>query len=94
VPSWRAGGARWGQTDGSGSWTTSYQRLNKAGAAETRLASIDTGKNTIGAFGVALSGHVLLVETLEVPKRQARWLDRDAHRNSSAPAGTICTRSC
>jgi hypothetical protein len=65
------------QKDGSGAWTTAYQRLDKTGAAETGWVTIDTGRHPVGAVGVALSGHVLVLESLDNPNWQARWLARD-----------------
>jgi hypothetical protein len=63
--------------DSSGSWRTTYRRLDKTGVAETGWVTVDTGKTVTPALAVALSGHVLLLESLEFPGRQARWLDRE-----------------
>jgi hypothetical protein len=57
--------------------TTTYQRFDKNGAAETGEVQIDVGEHQVGAVGVALSGHALILLSLDSGNWQARWVARD-----------------
>jgi hypothetical protein len=58
-------------------WITTYQRFDRTGAAKTGEVLLDTGEHRVGAVGVALSGHALVLLSHGNPNWQARWVARD-----------------
>jgi Divergent InlB B-repeat domain len=61
----------------SAGWMTAYRRLTKTGTPETDWVTVDMGKHPVRAVGVALSGHALVIQSLDSSSLRARWLDRD-----------------
>jgi hypothetical protein len=53
-----------------------FARFSKTGTVETEWVPISKGASYMGAVGIALSGHALVVENL-LGRWHARWLDRD-----------------
>ena len=61
----------------SGNDTVSeFARFSKTGAVETEWVPISRGASYMGAVGIALSGHALVLENL-LGRWHGRWLDRD-----------------
>ncbi len=67
-------------SDPAQGWISVYRRVNSLGAPETGEVLVSTGQHTVGAIGVALSGHALAILDITLPDQArtwgARWLDR------------------
>jgi hypothetical protein len=60
-----------------GKFVTTYQRFDRNGAPETGEVRVDNGELHVGAVGVALSGHALVLSATGNGNWDARWVARD-----------------
>jgi hypothetical protein len=61
-------------------WITTYQRFTRSGAAETSEILIDNGEHPVGAVGITLSGHALILVRIGNSSWQGQWVARDGTR--------------
>ena len=76
----------------NGKFVTTYQRFDRNGAPETGEVRVDNGELHVGAIGVALSGHALILSANGSGNWEGRWVAREGAPISKAftlqgPAG-------
>jgi len=63
-------------TDDRG-WITTYQRFSATGGPESPEILIDKGQHPVGAVGITLSGHALVLVRIGTTSWQGQWVARD-----------------